>query len=63
MKIVKETQNFPIRAGMRMENGKVTDYAIRDVGTKKVEFTYYLHDDGDKQLISHREVSRKFFPP
>ena len=60
MNYIKEREKFPIRAGMRMSEGKVTDYKIRTVGTRTVEFTYILHDDGDKQLVSQREISRKF---
>jgi hypothetical protein len=58
MKTITEKVKVPVRAGMRMNEGKITDYAIKDVGYKIIEFTYILHPDGDKELIKEKEIKR-----
>lgn len=60
---VKERVKIPVRAGMRMEEGRTVDYAIKEVGYKIVEFTYRLHPDGDKELIGEKEVERVIGKP
>ena len=59
MTTIKERQNFPIRAGMPFNNPK--DYKIKKVGFRTVEFTYFLHPDGDKQLQGEKEIKRTFY--
>jgi len=58
--IKTETQKFPIVAGMRMTNGKVTDYKMRKIGYKVIEFTYDINPQfpDDKMLISQKEIKR-----
>jgi acyl-CoA thioesterase FadM len=60
---VKERVKIPVRAGMRMEGGRIVDYAIKEVGYKVVEFTYRIHPDGDKELIGEKEVERVIGKP
>jgi hypothetical protein len=56
---VKEKKTFPIIAGMEFGT---TNYKLRKVGTKVIEFTYDVNPDNkdDKMLISEKEISRKF---
>ena len=59
--IKKERQTFPIFAGMPM--GKNSDYKMKKVGSKLIEFTYDVNPNNkeDKMLIKQEEISRKFF--
>ena len=56
---VKERKSFPIMAGMKFGT---TDYKIRKVGTKIIEFTFDVNPNNqdDKMLLSEKEISRKF---
>jgi hypothetical protein len=60
-KIEKERKSFPIMAGMPFN--KKSDYRIKKVGVRIVEFTYHVNLDfpDDKMLIDEKEISRKFF--
>ena len=57
---VKERKTFPIIAGMKFGT---TDYRIKKVGTKIIEFTFDVNPDNpdDKMLLSEKEISRKFY--
>jgi hypothetical protein len=54
MKTVTERKRFPLIAGMRLDG--TGDNKMKKVGYYIVEFTYILHPDGDKQLISDKRI-------
>ena len=56
---IKVKKTFPIMAGMKFGS---TDYKIKKVGTKIIEFTFDVSPDNkeDKMLLSEKEISRKF---
>jgi len=55
----KERKTFPIMAGMKFGS---TDYKIKKVGTKIIEFTFDVNPNNkeDRMLLSEKEISRKF---
>jgi hypothetical protein len=59
--IKKERETFPIFAGM--PRGKASDYKMKKVGSKLIEFTYDVNPNNseDKMLIKEEEISRKFY--
>ena len=56
----KETQRFPIIAGMPFGNTKF--HGLKKVGYKVIEFTYDINPNNpdDKMLLSQKEVKRVF---
>lgn len=57
------TKKFPIYAGMQFSGGanKTINNRLHKVGTYTMQFTFKVYPDGDEQLVSEKEISRKFF--